>query len=168
MPYHEQSLLNGLICGLSATAGRPLDGPIDKEARHLIDTKYDWDLFVTTFASRIILEAPYPFTIEYNYGPKNGAKEKVFRHVNASKEIQVFYHVVQLPEAVKVRDYTYSFYFYDRRWYHEVHTQTPDLLFRADTMYFPRYGQTYPGSPDRVRDWHNSCINTYKFEHFGY
>ena len=153
MPYNEQSFLNGLAAGLTATAGGIL-GTFQETLlvgtalmTQLPDGAFD------TFVSRVSIETPYPVTIAYEYGPDRNNPERVFRRVPASRYAQTLCHVVQLPSTVKSTDYHYNVYFFERR------DMIPGIHFWAGFMLFPYRGGNpaqwwyYPGSPELVDAW---------------
>lgn len=151
MPYHEESFLNGLIYGLTATDGRPLNSTrktlltgIRRMTGVLPDGAFD------TFVSRVYIKTDSPVTILYEYGPADAdALSMDFRRVAASDDMQTVHHVVRTPQAFSLRQYRYNVYLLER----------DDMTIRFDArfMSFPYSDngatRNYPGSPEQVTVW---------------
>ena len=151
MAYDERSFLNGLAAGLTATAGH--SSGVVKQTRTtgtdrvLYYPPGEFDLYM----SKVIIDAPYPTAILYEFGTDRQNLERVYRRVGASAQEQTFYHVVQLPEALPMNEYHYNVFLLER--------DDINALIRFDTMFmaFPYYTSTrswiYPGRPELVHDW---------------
>ena len=148
MPYQEDSFLDGLTCGLTATAGRPLQEPqktlltgISRvSAGSVLNASYD------TFVSRVSIRTDSPVTIVYEYGPADSISATLeARKVPASQETQNIYHVCQIPQAVSMRNFRYSVHLLER--------DNMEIRFDARFMAFPYQGDAYPGAPEQVNVW---------------
>ena len=148
MPYQEDNFLEGLTCGLIATAGRPLQEPkktfltgISRvSAGSVLEASFD------AFVSRVAIRTDSPVTIVYEYGPVDSISTTLeARKVPASSETQTFYHVCQLPQAVPMLNFRYSVHLLER--------DNTEVRFDARFAAFPYQGAEYPGSPEQVAGW---------------
>ena len=166
MPYDEQSFLNGLAAGLTATAGR-YTGLLEKAL--IIGT----DTFILhptgtfeTFVSTIHIQTPHPLTFIYEYGPDRDNPEREFRRIPASNQVQTICHVLQPPEPLRITEHYPSSldYYYNVSYFR--HGPKPPGDHPWDSYYNPwgglmlypykdRYNKWYfyPGSPELVDKW---------------
>ena len=150
MPYHEESFLNGLIYGLTATDGRPLNATrktlltgIRRMTGVLPDGAFD------TFVSRVSIKTNSPVTILYEYGPADGALSQDFRRVAASNDAQTVHHVIRTERTFTLRQFRYNVYLLER--------DDMEIRFEGRFMSFPYADngttRNYPGSPEQVTVW---------------
>ena len=150
MPYHEESFLNGLIYGLTATDGRPLNSTrktlltgIRRMTGVLPDGAFD------TFVSRVSIKTNSPVTLLYEYGPADGALSQDFRRVSASGDAQTVHHVIRTERTFALRQFRYNVYLLER--------DDMEIRFEGRFMSFPYADngttRNYPGSPEQVTVW---------------
>ena len=151
MAYDEQSFLNGLAAGLSVTGGQPLGAwlrQLTSGTSRVGDYRWPEGAF-DTFVSKITFRTRAARTVEYEYGPVGGEHQNEFRRVQPSTQLQTFYHVIRIPQAVPMPEYYYGAYFYE--------PQGALTDFDAYFMAFPYHvgGRDflYPGAPEQVDVW---------------
>ena len=151
MPYEEESFLDGLAKGMTATVGRRtaenrkvlLTG-ISRMTGVLPEGEFD------AFVSRVYIQTDSPVTIVYEYGPADAETlTKDFRNVGASEETQILHHVVRPAGAYSLRAFRYDAYLLER--------DGMQIRFDARFMSFPYSddgtAREYPGSPEQVTVW---------------
>ena len=158
MAYDEQSFLNGLAAGLTATNGQRL-GALRRQltcgTERIHDYQYPEGNFETV-VSKIVFRSPEARVVEYAYGLAGDTLQQEFRRLGAATDEQVFYHVWTLPEALPMTDFSYNAYFME-----------PDYTTAFDSyfMAFPyRVGSreyTYPGTPEAVSVWMSRTFRGY-------
>lgn len=150
MGYEEQSFLNGLAAGLSATGGQRL-GALRRQLtvgteriREVMLPEGDFETIVT----KIIFRTQEARVLEYEYGLAGEELQKEFRRVGPSEKEQIFYHVWHLPEARPMTEFTYNAYFRE-----PGYTTAFDSYIMAFPYQAGNRTYTYPGSPEAVDGW---------------
>ena len=153
MPYHEASFLNGLVSGLTATAGHRT-GRISR--LRMAGTErlqgYYAERNVEIYVSKVSLFTPYPMVILYEWGPHGTAEpNRLFRKIPGAPNEQTFFHFLRLPEEQIMANYTYNLYLYE--WNEKIPETTLWSGFMAYPFTSKGVTRTYPGTPEDVHEF---------------